>query len=282
MPQMHHRIIGNGQHDRPRYLAKAVPGIVKSVVEATVKAKDFKKTFAEIATGKADRMEKKVEKTVEKTMHTAIKENQQALLKKASQQQDADHYERNRRKRNVVVKNMRESTQKTSKLRYDSDIQMLEEVLEVDKREIITCYRAGVKRENGVPRLLIVTLSTPDLAEQLHNYGSGTRLENSGGNKDIWINQDLIKSDRDANYQARKIMRERRAALGNKRQAAEKKSSEESNIQKTDTQKNIAEKPVAGADEKELNEETKEAEETSEVKPDNTIDEVSDNENKFL
>ena len=33
----------------------------------------------------------------------------------------------------------------------------------------------------------------------------------------MWINPDLIKSDRDANYNARKIMRQRRAELNGKR-----------------------------------------------------------------
>ena len=99
----------------------------------------------------------------------------------------------------------------------------------------MNCYRAGAKRENGDPRLLIVTLSSPSLAEQLHNYGSGARVETTGGNdcrKDIWINQDLIKSDRDANYHARKLMREKRAKLEERRRKGpnptEKKPDEES------------------------------------------------------
>ena len=143
-----------------------------------------------------------------------------------------------------MVKNMRESTLTTPKGRYDSDVNKLEEVLDVNKADIVTCYRAGAKRENGVPRLLIVTLSTPSLAEELHNYGSGHRVETSGGNggnKDIWINQDLTKSDRDANYMARKLMREKRAVLEAKRQkhnsTAEKKPAEETSSENSVTEK---------------------------------------------
>ena len=201
-------------------LEKAVPGIVKSVVEATVKSKDFKKTFADIATGRAENMEKKVEKTVENTMHSAIKENQQALLQQAAQKQDAERHEREKRKRNIVVSNLKESSKDTPGARYASDVKKLLKILSptlTSKEQIITCHRAGGIRENGGPRLLIATLETPQMAEHFHNYGAGHRLEQSDGEKYIWINPDLIKSDRDANYNARKIMRERRAELNGKR-----------------------------------------------------------------
>ena len=216
-------------------IAKVVPSIVKSVVEATVKAREFQKTFAQAVTSRGEQIEKKIGTTVEKTMHSAIKENQEEMLQKASQKQDADNFERERRKRNVVVKNLRESTLTNAKGKYDSDVKKLQQILHVNKKDIVNCYRAGAKRENGDPRLLIVTLSSPSLAEQLHNYGSGARVETTGGNdcrKDIWINQDLIKSDRDANYHARKLMREKRAKLEERRRKGpnptEKKPDEES------------------------------------------------------
>ena len=198
-------------------LEKAVPGIVRSVVEATVKAKEFKKTFADVAAGRAEQMEKKVEKTVEKTMHSAIKENQQALLQKAAEKQDAERHEREKRKRNVVVTNLKESTLTTSIGRYESDKKKLLDIMEVKPEQIVTCYRAGAKRDNGGPRLLIVTLETPRLAEHFHNYGNGHRIERKVGKNDIWFNPDLIKADRDANFNARKLMRERRAELEGKR-----------------------------------------------------------------
>ena len=91
------------------------------------------------------------------------------------------------------------------------------DILEIEERQVVTCYRAGAKRENGDPRLLIVTLETPSLAEHFHNYGGGHKIERPEGKKDFWINQDLIKADRDANYHARKLMREKRAQLEEKR-----------------------------------------------------------------
>jgi hypothetical protein len=205
-------------------IEKAVPGIVRSVVEATVKSKDFKKTFADIASGRAEHMEKKVEKTVEKTMHSAIKENQEALLQKAAQKQDVEHYEREKRKRNIVVSNLRESSLITPKGRYESDVKKLLKLmmvhhLDIKEEDIVTCYRAGAKREDQGPRLLIVTLETPRLAEHFHKYGTGQRLDNGTGEKSkyVWINPDMIKADRDANYNARKLMRERRAHMEEKR-----------------------------------------------------------------
>ena len=63
----------------------------------------------------------------------------------------------------------------------------------------------------------IVTLETPSLAQHFHNYGAGHKIERPEGKKDFWINQDLIKSDRDANYHARKLMTEKRVHLEEKR-----------------------------------------------------------------
>ena len=198
-------------------LEKAVPKIVKSVVEATVKAKEFQRTFADVAAGRAEHMEKKVERTVEKTMQSAIKENQQAILQKATEKQDADHFERERRKRNIVIKNVRESKMNTADGRFNSDVSKILQLIEVEKEDIITCYRAGAKRTNGDPRLLIVTLATPYLAQHCHNYGSGRKMETNGDKKDIWINEDRTKADRDADYRARKLKRERRAEMESKR-----------------------------------------------------------------
>ena len=76
----------------------------------------------------------------------------------------------------------------------------------------VSCYRAGKKRDT--PRLLIVTLKTPDMAPVLHNYGTGRRFPPvSEGLPPMWCNPDLIRADRIACYKARKLERKRKRRL---------------------------------------------------------------------
>ena len=79
---------------------------------------------------------------------------------------------------------------------------------------IVSCHRAG-KKVDDRPRLLIVTMQSPDLAQTMHCYGSGRKFDTSSGNK-IWCNPDLIKADRIANFNARKLQRERREQNGSR------------------------------------------------------------------
>ena len=64
-------------------------------------------------------------------------------------------------------------------------------------------FRAGAVQDK--PRALIVVLSSPDLASKQHGYGKGRPIRDSEDNKKIlyWVNRDLIKSDKIANFKAR-------------------------------------------------------------------------------
>ena len=244
--------MGSIQETVKAEIEQAVPMIVKSVVEATVKAKEFKRTFADVAAARSEQIEKKVEKTVEKTMHSAIKDNQQKLLDKAAQKQDADHYERVKRQRNIVIKNLRESNRSTPTDRYNSDMKKVMDILEIEEKVIVRCYRAGAKKE-GNTRLLIVTLLTPDHAQHYHNYGAGYRIETNGDKKDIWINPDLIKADREANYMARRALRERREALEKKRQVKNPSAEEEKKPDSSEEAKNSTAKEAPKEENKKVN-----------------------------
>ena len=80
---------------------------------------------------------------------------------------------------------------------------------------------------------MIVTLATPALTQDLHRFGSGRKLtvwNDSEEKAEYWINQDLIKVDRKANYDARQLKREREERRNNVRKSkeeAEKKRRDE-------------------------------------------------------
>ena len=199
-------------------VTKTIPTIVKAVVEETMKAKEFNKSFSDLFKNKQEKFEAVAVKTIEKTMHTAIKSNQTELLQKASEKQDADNFEREKRKKNIVLTNVRESKMTNSTARYNSDVKKIVHLLNIKEENVVRCTRAGPPKENNVARPLIVTLSTPEMAMAAHNYGYGQRLiVGSDENVIVWCNPDLIKSDRIANYNARKLQREKKEKMEEKK-----------------------------------------------------------------
>ena len=61
---------------------------------------------------------------------------------------------------------------------------------------------------DGSPRILVAVLYSPDLAKQKHNYGRGRPIYGENGRIIYWVNPDLIKADRVANYNLRLKRRE--------------------------------------------------------------------------
>lgn len=107
--------------------------------------------------------------------------------------------------------------------------------------DIISVTRAGppigkgVNKERKEPRPLIITVKTPELARQLHDYGSGLKIVADG--KEYYVNQDLILADRIAGYKARQEKKRIAAERKDKYEAASKSeeipksSTEQSNEQ---------------------------------------------------
>ena len=91
----------------------------------------------------------------------------------------------------------------------------------MEEDEIVSCFRAGKLTESGEskehkPRPLIVQLKSKQDALYWSNYGKGWKVEVESDNakKEVyWINQDLNKADRDAQFFVRL---ERRTRLAEK------------------------------------------------------------------
>ena len=192
---------------------KVIPKIIKAVIQETVKEKNFSKTFADAVKERHEEFSVQANRTIEKSMNSAIQNNQQRIMEKASVKQDADNIAREKRKRNVVFSSVPESKLKSADARQSSDMKKIQKIVEPEEDNlIVSCHRAG-KLIGDRPRLLIVTMATPDLAQSLHCYGSGQKFETTNGTE-IWCNPDLIKADRIANFQARKLQRARREKSG--------------------------------------------------------------------
>ena len=114
-----------------------------------------------------------------------------------------DNLERQKRSSNICVTHVPESTETDKAKREEDERQIITTLLGLDPDDVKHVFRAGSVKDK--PRALIVALSSPDLASKQHGYGKGRPIRDNEDNKKIlyWVNRDLIKSDRIANFKAR-------------------------------------------------------------------------------
>ena len=96
-------------------------------------------------------------------------------------------------------------------MEHDKDFVL--RLLDIREDQLINVSRAGppigsLRNDRRTTRPLIITVSTPEMAAYLHNYGRGWRIASRNGV--FWVNPDLIKADRIANAKARDARKMRR------------------------------------------------------------------------
>ena len=158
-------------------------------------------------------------KTNNNTQGQQIQEVVAQVVQKSKQKMDFDHTERERRKKNVVVKEVIEPTAGSNDDKKAEDKTKAAQILDIDESEIEFVKRAGIPKTptredpNPSPRPLIITVKSPVLASDLHGHGRGRRALNpdiEDHESWLWINPDLIQADRKANFLAREEMRKKR------------------------------------------------------------------------
>jgi len=208
-----------------------LPGVVTQVVKEIVKPDSKgKMSWAEILkTGLKDQLVGDMNKTFETTIGTQLAKNQNEIMRKTAQKQDQDYYERERRSRNVVISNVEESKSERNHERINFDKEAASAILDISTDDVVKVFRAGPQlgtgknKERTKPRILIVTMKTPEMAKSRHNYGMGVKeLPEEGtssylseGDSCFWINPDLSRTERIANYEARKLRNQRRQTANN-------------------------------------------------------------------
>ena len=145
--------------------------------------------------------------TIDTTMTQAVQQHQETIVNTAMAKQDTDNYERARRKRNVVLSGVPESTTTNNFQRICEEKGIAACILNIDEKDVVRAFRGGQRKpvadvsDSYGPRPLIVVLSTPHLAQQCCYYGSGRKYIMDG--TEYWSNEDLIKIDRLAARDAR-------------------------------------------------------------------------------
>lgn len=196
---------------------ECLPDIVKAVVKETTGTKKWSDLFQK-------ELKKEVGNSFKETVSTEFMKNQDEIVKKATAKQDQDFYERERRSRNVVISNVEESESEVTMERIQHDKDFATKVCEIADQDILKCYRLGKTEGRTKPRLLVITLKTPDTARLVHNFGVGKKviLEQ----QTYWINADLTLAERKANFEARQKRRERQGTPFRRRNSEVNEDSE--------------------------------------------------------
>ncbi len=168
------------------------PNVVTGVVEKT-------KSYAAAAEANQKKLVEEVKAA------TTSKE----LVSQICKKMDVDSSQREKRKCNIMVSNVPEpEANLTSKQKKEADIVYMCKHFEMEKNEIIDCFRTGAAKKDGsgnpLPRPIIARMIDQESAEYWHNFGKGYRVN------DNWINPDLCKVDRDAQFFVRQERRRRK------------------------------------------------------------------------
>ena len=195
--------------DLKEEIQKCIPNVVKSVAEETVKTKKFQKPWSDLFKKTQADFKEEAGKTLNETLKTVLNKNQEEIVSKTLSKQDQHQFEKDRKARDVIISNIPESKSAEPLDRINEDKDWVTRICDIDKTQIIKCYRVGSSHsETGKHRLLLVTVDRPELARELHNYGDGLRVFMA--DKVYWINPDLIRAERVANYKARQERKRRR------------------------------------------------------------------------
>lgn len=180
-----------------------LPGVIRSTVEEVLKSKQIVNSYSDALKKTQEDISKKANKAFDSTLESALVRNQQQIIDCTKAKNDAEDYERKQRSRNIVITGIDESESDNNRDRIKHDIQLITDTCQIEEQDISKCFRAGkLNPERSRPRPLIVTLNTQDMAQKWHKYGFGRKITDQ-----IWINQDLTRSERIAAFNARQARR---------------------------------------------------------------------------
>jgi hypothetical protein len=137
-------------------------------------------------------------------------------VEKSKMRMDYDHMEREKRKKNFVLREIEESSANTPEDKREEDKIKIVEIVGLDIGDIEYVQRVGKPSEDARPRPLIITVKTPEMAAALHGHGRGRKFSDANS-VDVWCNPDRIAADRKADFLARQERNKRRLERENNR-----------------------------------------------------------------
>ena len=184
-------------------------------------SKEDIKTLLDDSNNKAVKSYAEVTATSQKKVieEMSIAQASKTVVEEVARKMDVDKIEREKRKFNVCVMGVPDSTREEAKHRNGDDYRFCINTLEIAKGDIAKCYRAG-RPDSSKPtsycRPLIVEMVDEQAVSYWTNCGKGYRTDS-----DHYINMDLCNADRKAHFLARQEAKRRRetrtSAEGNKK-----------------------------------------------------------------
>ena len=191
-----------------RQIQDAIPAMVEVVVDSVKTALGesqvsdmMKEANEKITKSWADitRVEQK------KVIHEVVEKTSETALTKSICLIDANLTEQKKRVRNAVISNINEDYGGRDTTLAEVVVDVLDEE-EMTTNDIVMCKRLGLKKPGGVRPVLVVFKSEGD-AQYFHNWGRGRKLRGK-----MWVNPDLTRTERDADYRKRQERKRRRSA----------------------------------------------------------------------
>ena len=203
-------IMNDGDKELGRILRDEVKTIIPEVVEeikAGVKLAFQEDSVKELVNGAKEAITKTwadVAKTEQKrVIKEVVEHTSDVALQNSLGRISADLSEQKNRTRNCIVSKVREG--------YGEEGMSLKDVVvsisNLDINDIAETKRLG-ERTAGENRLILVRLKSEEVAQRFHNFGRGRHLGNN-----VWVNQDLTRTERAARFQMRQERKAKRAAV---------------------------------------------------------------------
>ena len=183
-----------------------LPTVVNDAVKNITSSKKFTKPWIDNFRKSQSEFKGEINKVFRETLKTSLQETQHQTVDAISSRQDLEEYEKKKRSSNIVIRGAPESDCETAAARKEQDTSFVAKICGIRSEEMVKVFRAGKRDENSnSPRPIIVTLTSPDLANRLHKYGNGGRviLEK----RVWWINPDLTAGERKRQFECREMKR---------------------------------------------------------------------------
>ena len=178
------------QQEVRRGVKAAIPDIISGIKGAIVGGELLNtqvETWAQVT------QRKLIKEVVEETSKTALQESIQLI--------DANLTEQKKRVRNAVISGVDEDYGGEGSTLKEVTIELLGR--ENTPHEIVTVKRLGEKKA-GLKRPILVVFKSEEAAQFFHNYSRGRNVA-----RNIWVNPDLTRTERDALWAKRDARRKR-------------------------------------------------------------------------
>ncbi len=185
-----------------------VQDVVKQALPSEICTKEEVKEMIEESADKAVKTYSSVTAVTQKKVidEMSLIQASKTVVNEVSRKMDTDKVERENRKLNLCILDVPESTRTDAKHRQGDDYKFCVETLKINKKDIDSCHRAGKldSSKSDYRRPLIVKMVDKECVDYYSNNGKGFKTDSKH-----WINKDLCKSDREANFLARRERRKR-------------------------------------------------------------------------